>query len=277
MKIYRNILHYNQCIIPLLQQLTNIEDLVLLLAIGVKHNESDHFIDGYDIERDIISYMPNLRQFDFHIRSIVRNAEYIEIDRIRHSFTKKKQSIDCAIDYFSNGYGQCHIYSIPFIGIRLDFISNRFPLFNNDKNIFVNITILLLFDDRKSFEHTFFKYLAQILPHLKTLEISNQIEQEKQNQIANSIIEFHHLNVVNLHNIHVDYGEQILCQSSLPSLIELVIHNNVLSTIIDKNNQQARNNCSKVETLRIVEPWIEATNIHLEFFPCLYKRIYDQN
>ncbi|CAF4137121.1 unnamed protein product [Rotaria sordida] len=276
MTIYRNIFHYERCIIPLLQHLTNIEHLILLLAIGVTHIGPDHFIDGSDLQRDIISYMPHLRQLDFHIRSIVRHAPYIELDTIRQTFVKQEQSIDCALDYFNNEYGQCQIYSLPFIGTRLDFISNRFPLFD-DKNSFSNITILLLFDDIKSFENIFFERLSRALPHLKTLEVFNQIEQEEKSKTTNMIIEFHHLSVLILHDIHVDYAEQLLCRSYLPCLIELVIRNNALSTIIEQNNQQARNNCSKVETLQIVEPWIELTSVHLKFFPHLHREIHDES
>ncbi|CAF1560368.1 unnamed protein product [Rotaria sp. Silwood1] len=99
--------------------------------------------------------MSRLQQFKFHIRSILRHAPHIEVDTIRQSFNKEQQSVDCVLDYFKNGYGQCQIYSLPFIGTRLDFISNRFPLFDV-KNTFSNVTTLLLFDDGKPFETIFF-------------------------------------------------------------------------------------------------------------------------
>ena len=118
-------------------------------------------------------------------------------------------------------------------------------------------------------KNDFFVCLSRALPRLKTLEVSNQI--------TNPIIEFRHLNVLILHDIHVDYTEQFLSQSSLPFLIELIIRNNVLSMIIDRNNQQARKNCSKIETLQIVEPWIAPSNIHLEFFPRLHRRTDSEN
>ncbi|CAF4382236.1 unnamed protein product [Rotaria sp. Silwood2] len=261
MTIYRNILHYEQYIIPLLQHLSNIEHLILLLVIGLKNIGPDHFIDGSDLERDIVSHMPYLRQLDFHIHSIVRHAPYKELDTICQTFVKQEQSIGCTLDYLNNKYGQCQIYSLPLIGTRLDFISNRFPLF----------------DDIKSFENVVFERVSRALPRLKTLKVFNQIEQEEKSKTTSMIIEFRHLNVLILHDIHVDYAEQLLCRSYLPCLIELVIRNNALSTIIDQNNQQARNNCSKVETLQIVEPWIEPTSVHLKFFPHLHRKIHDEN
>ena len=41
------------------------------------------------------------------------------------------------------------------------------------------VTILLLFDDVKPFENVFFERVARALPHLKTLEIFNQLEQQE--------------------------------------------------------------------------------------------------
>jgi hypothetical protein len=263
MTIYRNILNYEEGILPLLQHLSSVEHLTLLLAIDVFG--SDRFIDGFHLERNIISYMPNLRQFDFHIRSKLRNVSYIEVDTIRQSFTGQ-QSVDCTLDYFNNQCSQCQIYSLPFIGNRLDFISNRFPLFDI-KNTFINVTMLLLFDDVKPFENAFFERLTRALPRLQTLEISNQLEQEEKTKTTTNPIEFSHLSTLILREIHMDYGEQLLCGARLPHLVELVICNDVLLTIIDQDNQQARDNCSNVETLFFVEPEIELTSIHLKFFP----------
>jgi hypothetical protein len=194
--------------------------------------------------------MPHLHQFDFYIRSVMRDTHpCIELDTIRQSFIKQ-QSVDCTLDYFNNQYGQCQIYSLPFLGNRLDFISNRFPLFDIE-NTFMNVTILLLFDDIKSFENVFFERVTRALRRLRTLEISNQLEQEEK---TTNPIEFSHLSTLILHKIHMDYGEQLLCRARLPYLVKLVVCNDVLSTIIEQDNQQARNSCSKVETLFIVEP-----------------------
>ncbi|CAF1456976.1 unnamed protein product, partial [Rotaria sordida] len=258
MKIYQNIFEYEQCIISLLQRLSNVEHLTLLLAIDVNENGSNHFIDGSDLQRDIIPYMSNLFQFDFHIRSILKNADHIELDKIRQSFIQYKQSIDCTIDYFNNQYSQCQIYSLPFIGTRLDFISNRFPLFNVE-NRFSNVTMLILFDDIKPFEHVFFQRVARTLLRLKVLEVVNLLEQEEKNSATNNSIEFRYLTTLILHDIHADYVEQLLCRTYLPCLIELVIHNDLFLTIINQNQQQVKDNCSKVETLITVEPWYYLT------------------
>ncbi|CAF4026433.1 unnamed protein product [Rotaria sp. Silwood1] len=57
MIIYRNISCYEACIPPLLQRLSNVEHLTLLLAVDVIRKSPNHFIDGFDIDEDIVSYM----------------------------------------------------------------------------------------------------------------------------------------------------------------------------------------------------------------------------
>ena len=262
--MYRNFSNYKQCI-SLLQRLSNVEQLTLLLAIGNKRNKHSHFIDGYVLERDILPYMPQLRQFHFHIRSILKNRFRTTIDQIRQSF-RRQQPFDCVLDYFKNEYGQCQIYSLPFVGTRLDFISNRFPLFDTN-NTFSNVTTLLLFDDIKPFEKIFFERLAQCLPRLKTLEIINQLEQQEKATAMKTHIVFAHLAVLILYDIHMDYAEQFLYQINLSSLIELVIDKDILWKIIAENNEQARKNCSRVGTLHTFIPSNESTALIPNFFP----------
>jgi hypothetical protein len=176
MTLYRNFASYEQCIL-LLRRLSNVECLTLLFAIGVNGIEANHFIDGSVLERDIVLHMPRLSLFNFHIRSILKNASHVTIEQIRQRCRKSMSSFGCTLDRFKNKFSQCQIYSLPFIGTRLDFISNRFPLFDVNKT-FANVTTLLLFDDVKPFESIFFERLSQALPQLKTLEIFNQLEQQ---------------------------------------------------------------------------------------------------
>jgi hypothetical protein len=247
--------------------LSNVEYLTLLLAIGKEGTKLNRFIDGFILERDILLYMPHLRQFNFHIRSILKNASHITIDRIRQSFVKHQQLFDCVLDHFKNNYGQCQIYSLPFIGTRLDFISNRFPL-SDINNTFSNVTTLSLFDDVKPFESIFFERLVRALPRLKTLEIINQLEQQEKTTTAiKADIDFGHLAVLILYDIHMDYAEQFLYQIHLPSLIELAINKDVLLKIIAENDQQARENCSRVGTLLTSKPSYQSIDAIRNFFP----------
>ena len=65
----------------------------------------------------------------------------------------------------------------------------------------------------------------------------------------------------------MDYAEQFLCRTHLPSLIELAIDNDILLTIIAQNQQQARDNCSRVGTLLTSEPFYESIDALRNFFP----------
>ncbi|CAF2952300.1 unnamed protein product, partial [Rotaria sp. Silwood2] len=132
-------IHRYELLLSLLQRLSTVKHLTLLLAIIIDGVQSNHFIDGSNLKRNIISLMPHLCHVNFHIRSVLRDASHIEIDAIRQSFIKEQESVDCALEYFTINYGQCHIYSVSFIGTRLDFISNQFPLFDV-KNRFSNVT-----------------------------------------------------------------------------------------------------------------------------------------
>ncbi len=266
-KVYRNIINYEECIVSLLQRLSNVEYLTLLLAIDGTTSRLSHFVNGFDLEKDIVSYMPRLRQFNFHIRSILENATHIEIDTIRQTFHKHQQkSVDCAVDYFNNNYGQCQIYSLPFIGNRLDFISNRFPLFNMN-NTFSMITMLLLFDDVERFENLFFERIARALPHLRTLEIFNELEQQEKTTVTTNNLQFTHLSTLIIFDIHMDYAEQFLSRARLPRLIELAIQKNILLAIIAQDQQQARDNCSQVENLLTSEKYDDSIDAVRNFFP----------
>ncbi|CAF1264332.1 unnamed protein product [Rotaria sordida] len=265
MTIYQNCSNYEPCI-SLLQRMSNVEYLTLLLAIDEDSTTLNHFIDGFVLEKNILPYMSHLRQFSFHIRSMLKNASHITIDQIRQSFLRQQQPFDCVLDHFNNNSGQCQIYSLPFIGTRLDFVSNRFPLFDINKT-FSNVTTLLLFDDVKPFESIFFEHVARALPRLKTLEIINQLEQREKTTTMKTNINFAHLPVLILYDIHINYAKQFLCQMDLSSLIELAINKDILLTIVAQNHPQARDNCSRVETLLTSKQLDESIDPIQNFFP----------
>ncbi|CAF1371745.1 unnamed protein product [Rotaria sordida] len=265
--IYRNFVLYKECLVPLLQRFSNVEYLTLLLAIDKTGSIPNHFIDGYDLENDIISYMPHLYQFHFHIRSILENASDVEIDTIYQSFMKQQyQFVGCTVDYFNNNYGQCQIYSLPFIGTRLDFISNRFPLFDIN-NTFSMITILLLFDDITPFESVFFERLAQALPYLRTFEVFNNLEQQEKIIVSTNNLKFTHLTTLILFDIHINYAEQLLCRTYLPCLNELAINKDILLAIIAQDQHQTRDNFSRVERLQTSKPLYDSLNVIRNYFP----------
>ena len=196
----------------------------------------------------------------------MHNASHVTIDHNRQNFVKLQQTFTCILDHFKKQYGQCQIYSLPFIGTRLDFISNRFPLFDSS-NTFSNVTSLLLFDDVKPFENIFFERLARSLPRLKILEIINQLEQQEKTTSMKININFPHLAVLILLDIHMEYAEQFLYRMNLSSLIELVIDTDILLKIIGENDQQARDNCSNIGTLTTSKPCYQSIDVIRNFFP----------
>jgi hypothetical protein len=264
---YRTITQFENMFVPVLQRLSNVEYLTFLLVIDLSVTGRNHFIDGFYFENCIISYMSHLRQFHFHIRSILKNPSHVEINTIRQSFIQyQQQSVDCVIDYFNNNYGQCQIYSLPFIGTRLDFISNRFPLFDTNKTFSV-VTKLLLFDDIQPFESDFFERVSRALPHLRTLDVMNGLEQQEKIKTTTNNLEFTNLTTLILFDIHLDYAEQLLCRTHLPCLVELAIDNDILLEIIAQDQQQAKDNCSRVETLRTWAPFYHSVDVLGNFFP----------
>ncbi len=99
------------------------------------------------------------------------------------------------------------------------------------------VTMLLLFDDVQPFESDFFTRASWALPRLRTLEVFNELEQQEKIKATTNNLEFAHLATLILIAIHMDYAEQFLCQTRLPSLIELAIDNDMLLAIITQNQQ----------------------------------------
>jgi len=273
--IYRNFTNYEGCI-SLLQRLSNVEYLTLFLAIDKRDTTPLYFIDGFFLKENIHRFLPRLRQFNYHIRSTLKNVSQTKIDQIRQSFVKEQQSSDYVIDHFRNNDGQCQFYSLPFIGTRLDFVSNRFPLFNN--NTFSNVTTLLLFDDVKPFENVFFERIAPALPQLRTLEMINTLEQQEKPIATKTNIVFTHLTVLILYDIHIDYAQLFLYEIHLSSLIELAIDKDILFTMITQNQQRTSDNCSRVEIIQTSNPSYESIDAIRKFFPRAYyiKHVKDQ-
>jgi hypothetical protein len=142
---------YDQLIVPLLHRMSNLESLYLYL---VPHN-INRFIDGNDLKKNIINYMPRLNKFLFNIRSIIDFNNQISLltnDDIQRTFInfKDNQIISC-VNYFPKAkIGQCHIYSYPYTCKKYNNITNNFP-----GGLFKCVREILLYDERP-FEYEFF-------------------------------------------------------------------------------------------------------------------------
>jgi hypothetical protein len=223
-------------------------DLYLILC------RSKGFVDGNELKKNILDYMPQLNKFIFNIRSIIslRNETYLTTNEdIQETFRDfgDNQVISC-VDYFSDAEkGECHIYSYPY---QLKFyrkITNNFP-----GGLFKCVHDVSLFDEHP-FEHEFFLQIAQSFPLMERLTINNKYPQNKKSKNDNqnlSIIKYPHFTDLDLTHAHDDYAEQFLCHTKmcLPNHFTLSINYCQLKRITWKFTRDAtRVNCSKLECM----------------------------
>jgi hypothetical protein len=159
----------------------NLEELTLFLAIvRTKLN----YIDGDQLDDEVLNYMPRLNKFIFSIHTHVSteyNQRKIDLqsnEDIRNSFIKRGiQSFDiCSDDKHINNIGNCHVYSLPYQFNDFLFLANCFQGGRFDK------VRLLLMEDVRPFEDELFKIICQDFLFLQTLIIFND-KPQKRNKI----------------------------------------------------------------------------------------------
>ena len=167
-----------------------------------------------------------------------------EINATFRSWTRfPMQSV---VDYWFDGTGICHVYTIPFHRRTLPFMTNRFR-----RRDFGHVKELLL-ADYHPFEHDFFHWLAQSCPLLATSRIINMIAQNKTVQ-KNVFVCFKHLTLLSIRRAHPDYVRQFLHEerSRLPTLFTFQVTYENLNLVTDTfTNEKMRHNCSKLHTLK---------------------------
>lgn len=262
------IITYDDQIVPLLRQMTQLEKLTLSLNVDQRRT----FIEGTHLNKMILSQMSHLKTFIFDIvtHTVINDENLKTIDDIQSTFV---QNVDGYIDYYQNGTGRCHIYSCPFTMEYLHDITNNFP-----GGIFMNVRTLFIFDGIRPFEHDFFKRISHSFPLLNSLTVFNSKQQnEKQTrQLYNdekifSIIEFPRLSQLNLKDAHFDYVEQFLLDTNthLPYLDQLKIQYEHLVNLTENfTNNVARVNCAKVKHLLLDKKIIYSNDFFL-YFPLL--------
>ncbi|CAF3806548.1 unnamed protein product [Rotaria sp. Silwood1] len=249
---------YDELILPLLQRMSNLEQLDLhIVAI-----RDDKFIDGNDLKKNIINNMPQLNKFEFNIHSNVSLDNQNDLpsnEDIQKTFKDFKNSlvISC-IDFFpSISEGQCHIYSYPYKISHYNNITNNFP-----GGLFKYVSEVSLYDERP-FEHEFFIRIEKSFPFMKKLKVDNQEPQsnkqcyESRNNNRNlSIIKYTHLTDLYLDYSHDDYAEQFLLdfKMSLPNNVYLHINYESLQRVTHMFTRDAtRINCGKLAHLHIYD------------------------
>ncbi|UJR09953.1 hypothetical protein I4U23_014176, partial [Adineta vaga] len=199
---------YQQLIVPLLNRMFNLEKLHLhLIVYGM-----NSFIDGNNLNANIINHMLQLKKFTFNIRSDIRLHDQTNL--------LSNEDIQCTFnDFIDNEI----ITSVDyFLEIER---ANNFP-----GGIFKYVRKIELFDTRP-FQHNFFFRISQSFPFVKELTVINEKAQyDKRSSTSNDnnehlpIIEYPHLTKLDLIEGHHDYIEQFLLDTKtcLPNDVYLM-------------------------------------------------------
>ena len=259
---YDTTIEYDNRVIPLFRRMPHLTELTLYLRVCDRNT----FIDGIELYKNFLMYMPRLQSFTFYIATVNTLDgidRYLSDEDIQRTFTDVGlYQVACFINYFRTFKAICHTFSIPFIFTRLEKIANRFPTM-----IFSTVTYLKAYDVIP-FQHEFFQRIARAFPSLKEFCIMNYMPQTRSDLSADSVVEYPHLISLDVKCVHTDYIEQFLLKTkaSLPCLIELKVNYDQLRSVTrDFTNENTRRNCSKIKRLIIEETVVFPTEVSLYF------------
>lgn len=258
-----NTRYYDKGIVPLPRQMTNLDELVLNLAI---FRENPSYVDGTELNHKIVRYMPYWKEFTFSLETaLVRenvNTVLPSNEDIEHSFIDSKYGqVSANVEVISaeTGYGRCHIYSLPYTFPLFDYVSNTFSggIFNKVQR--------LVMKDLNSLECSLHKTVSQCFPFLVELYIRNSQSQKNKESSTTPII-FPHLLYLGLLGVtHEDYAEQFLVynQCHLPRLVRFEINYGILVKVT-KNfiNDATRQTGAQLTNLIIEEMFVRPENFN---------------
>ncbi|CAF1262872.1 unnamed protein product [Rotaria sordida] len=246
---------YDKLILPLLQRMSNLENLRLNILVYDKNQ----FVDGNDLKENILNHMLQLERFEFYICSdfyFYNQIDFPSKEDIQYTFKDfKSDQVICYIDYFEeNQRSLCHIYSYPYILKCYNIITNNFP-----GGLFKYVREVELYDERP-FEHEFFLQIAQSFPFIKELSIKNSKPQNKKfckesenNKYDFMIIKYSHLTNLTLYYANDDYIEEFLIDTNicLPNnSLHLNINYEQLKRVTHNFTRDlTRINCAKLNSL----------------------------
>ena len=248
----------------------NLEELTIFLSVL---RGKSNYIDGDQLDNEVLYYMPRLSRFIFNIHThIMTDYSKKEIDvqsndDIRNSFIKRGiQSIDvCSNDKLIKNRAHCHVYSLPYQFNAFHSLNNCFQGGRFDKVRFLSM------EDVRPFEHQLFQIISQDFPFLQTLTIHNTEPQKNKQDHSSTLITFNHLFELNLIGGHLDYAIQFLSSdiTHLPRLTNLIILTKML-TIVTKNytNDATPINCVKIKSITTYDVLPNTQNFH-SYFPSL--------
>ncbi|CAF4281385.1 unnamed protein product [Rotaria sp. Silwood2] len=256
---------YDKRIVPLLRRMLNLEELALL--IGIVRIKLP-YIDGTHLYNDFLVQMPRLNIFTFSINTLVYDKgvkiDLPSNDDIQNSFIKiGYQHVDSYAHVMKNE-ARCHVYSLPYQFDTFLHLTNSFRHGN-----FYKVRFLVM-NDAHSFEHEFFKIISQDFPFLQRLSVYN-FEPQKNKQYSSTLITFAQVSELNIAFAHIDYAEEFLLETNirLPRLIFLGIKYEPLAMVTNNfTNDATRFTCSRLQYMKIPEPFVRPENFH-SYFPLL--------
>jgi hypothetical protein len=211
------------------------------------------FIDGIDLNNNIINKMGYLHTFYFDIvtEDVIINKEYLpRSDDIRRVLIERGYNVGCYIDYLLNERGRCHIYSLPFTMERINAITNKFL----SDGIFMNVRKVYVNDPMRSIEYNFFDLISKTFPLLEDLTVLCMVNQNKLDEHKQifSIIKYSRLITLDLIMSHLDYTKQFLFNTNtrLPRLTTLHIdYENLVNVTEDFTSNITHDNCANLKNI----------------------------
>ncbi|CAF3358699.1 unnamed protein product [Rotaria sp. Silwood2] len=270
---YRRTEEYKIQVLPLLRQMSHLEELTLYLYILDKST----FISGTHLDNEILIHMPRLHKFTFYFASENDIDDDTDIrifnSDIQQTFTKIKYGqVACTINYSEPCKIICHIFSLPFKFHFLQRIGNNIP------NIVFNSVTYLKLWDKYEFKHEFFIRLTRGFPFLQKLYIWNIKspfwrcqEFHLRDKDWCSIVEYPHLISLNIKHAHPHYIEHFLNETKthLPRLRELKItFYNLKNVTKNFTRDETRRNCARVNRLIVECQIVYSEDVH-NYFPLL--------
>jgi len=245
---------YDSEIVPLIRRMCNLEKLTLYLCMRNRNK----YVDGIQLQNDILIYLEQLRTFVFYISSEISSEHHVSTllsDDIKRTFTDVKYGeVACFIDHCISGLNIYHIFSIPFAFDSLEHLRNNLP-----NIVFNNVTSLSIIGSIP-FKYEYFLRLAKTFPFLKSLHFAHIVpdtlddsEESKFNyNELYSAVEYPYLRSLDLLDAYIDYSELFLNESKtrLPNLIELKIGYDALQTLTENfRRDETRLNCINIKRL----------------------------
>ncbi|CAF1669977.1 unnamed protein product [Rotaria magnacalcarata] len=264
---------YEECLLPLIYRMSNIEKLGLYLTIDV----NDKFIDGNDLKKNVINRLPQLSVFTFDIRSLmfidqINLPSKKDIEESFRDFQYTK--IISYVDYFlEKKTGQCHVFSYPSEMPYYQKITNNFP---DGLYQYQYVRFISLYDEYP-FEHEFFIKISQSFPFMERLSLINHQSQiHKQSykltnhNFNSTIVKYNYLITLDIEEVHDDYIEEFLFNT------KTYFHNNIVMSINYKSLERVTRNftrdVTRINSAKINEIFLSGekhySNSLRDYFPC---------